>query len=108
MSSFSRLATVACSTKRVPAITGGKRGEAATHLSGLTCTPLDPVDPEVVRRLNLNTAHELLQCYITGTPDILEGDSLVVSGKAYPIRSCAEWKWRSEVYLHLILEDLKK
>lgn len=108
MSSFSRLATVTFSTKRVPAISGGKRGEAVENLTGLKCTPLDPVDPELARKKNLNTSHELLECYVAGTPDIAEGDYLVVGGKAYPIRSCADWKWRNETFVHLIVEDLKK
>lgn len=31
------------STKRKPAVTAGKRGEPETKLSGLKCTPLDPL-----------------------------------------------------------------
>lgn len=52
------------STKRSPAISSGKRGEPATNLVGLSGTPLDPVDPDIQRRLGLDTPHELLQTYI--------------------------------------------
>lgn len=33
-----------CSTKRAPAMSGGKRGTATTNLTGVACTPLDPAD----------------------------------------------------------------
>jgi len=109
MSSFSRMATVEASTKRVPAITGGKRGEATTFIASLFCTPLDPVDAEIMRRLNLGTAHELLQTFVDATHDIREGDHLVVksSGKAYPVRATEDWAWRKGTYRRLVIEDLK-
>lgn len=107
MSAFDRLATETASTKRSPTVSGGRRGTATTSVASLSCTPLDPVDPELRERLALSTPHELLQTYVRGDPDILEGDIFVSSGSEYPIRSCAEWKWSSDVFLRLILEDLK-
>jgi hypothetical protein len=71
--SFRRMATVTAGTKRT------KKGEPATVLSNLKCTPLDPVDPELRRRLALETPHELLQTFIAD----------------------------SAGFVHLILEDLK-
>lgn len=65
--SFRRLATVTASTKRPPAVVSGKRGTPTTLLTGLKCTPLDPVDPEVRQRLGLNTPHELLQTFLADT-----------------------------------------
>lgn len=75
-----RLMTVTASTKRQPAVVGGKRGTPVAHLTGLTCTPLDPVDAELVKRMALDTPHEKLQTYVDG------GDA----------------------YYHLVLEDMKR
>jgi hypothetical protein len=102
-----RFLTVTASTKRAPAIAGGKRGAAVTQVVTLQCTPLDPVDPELRQRLALNTPHTLRQAY-TEMADIEQGDILVVAGVDYPIRSCAEWEWRGTAFLHLIIEDLKR
>jgi hypothetical protein len=77
---FRRMATKTASTKRPPALSGGKRGAAATNVTGLTCTPLDPVSPEVRQRLALNTPHELLETFVSDGSE----------------------------YKHLILEDLKR
>lgn len=105
--SMTRFLTVTASTKRAPAIAGGKRGVAVTQVASLKCTPLDPVDPELRQRLALSTPHELLQVFTSAT-DIREGDVLVVGSEEYPIRSCAEWVWRGTVYRHLVVEDLKR
>lgn len=102
-----RFLTVTASTKRSPALAGGKRGTATTNVASLRCTPLDPVDPELRQRLALNTPHELLQAFCRDE-DVLEGDILVTDTAEYPIRACAEWVWRNTRYLHLILEDLKR
>lgn len=59
--SFRRLTKVQATTKRSPGIIGGKRGEPQFLLTGLQCTPLDPADPEIRRRLGLDTPHELLE-----------------------------------------------
>lgn len=64
--SMRRLLRVTASTKRAPAMSGGKRGAPVTHLTGIRSTPLDPLDPEVAERLALNTPHELLQTVVDG------------------------------------------
>ena len=61
-----RLLTVTASTKRSPAVSGGKRGAPATHLTGVRCMPLDPVDADLAQRLGLNTPHELMQTVADG------------------------------------------
>jgi len=61
-----RMCSATASTKRTPDMSGGKRGPIADHLTGLRCTPLDPVDPNLAQRLALNTPHELLQSYVDG------------------------------------------
>lgn len=108
MSSFARMCTVTASTKRLPAISGGKRGAAVTQVATLKCTPLDPVSAEIQQRVATGGGMELVQCF-TETTDIREGDILVVASVDYPIRSCAEWTWKgSTVTRHLVLEVLKR
>lgn len=63
--SFLRMATISASTKRSPAIANGKRGDLATNLTGLVCSPLDPVSAEQAQRLVLDTPHELLQTFVS-------------------------------------------
>lgn len=106
MSAFARMATVSCSTKRPPAISDGKRGAPAESVTGLLCTPVDPVDPETSYRLQIETPHTLLQTFVAGDPDIKRGDVLVVGSAEYPIRAVSDWAWKSDVFVHLILEDL--
>ena len=105
--SFQRLATVTASTKRAT-LTNGLRGAPTTKLSNLKCFPLDPVDPDLKQRLALDTPHELLQTFLEGNPDIVEGDVLTVASEDYPIRSVGDWVWGSDTYRHLVLENLKR
>lgn len=77
--SFARMATVTASTRRAPAISGGKRGDPVTNIASLNCLPLTPISADVQRRLVLETPYQALQTMV-------EGDS----------------------YLLLVLEDLKK
>lgn len=108
-SSFAKMATVSCSTKRAGGFTDGNRSVSASNLTGLKCTPLDPVDPQLQQRMALDTPHLLLQTFIDGNNDIKEGDTLTVSSVDYPIRAVSDWTFPgSTKYLHLILEDLRK
>ena len=108
MSAFEELTTLTGSTTRSPDISGGKRGTPAANLSGLSLTPLDPVDPELAQRLHLDTPHELLQTFVEGDLDILEGDILVVDSVEYPIRSVAKWEWKDTYFCRLVIEELKQ
>ena len=65
-----------------------------------------PVDPEMRKRLDLNTPHTIYETYLHGELDIKNGDRLVVDSVEYPIRSVAPWPWGDDKFLHLILEDL--
>ena len=110
MSGFDRLVTTACSTKRA-VIASGLRGTPTTNLSGLYCTPLDPLsDGNLLEREGLETPLELLQCFISGTPDIVEGDVLVVGSAEYAIRAVADWAAgvSAPAYKQLTLEELKR
>ena len=42
-----RLMRATCSTKRLPAMSGGKRGAPTAKLSGVPCTPLDPATVDI-------------------------------------------------------------
>jgi hypothetical protein len=107
VSSFARMCTVTASTKRLPAISGGKRGAAVTQVASLKCTPLDPIDPALRQRLGTDAPMEALQTFC-GAVDVKEGDILVVGSREYPVKSAAEWTWQGTSFVHLILEDLKK
>jgi len=71
--------SVSASTKRPPAIASGKRGVATTNLTGLTCTPLDPVSPELAQTAGLEAPYELRQTFLGDGTD----------------------------YVHLIIEEIK-
>lgn len=112
-SSFQRLATVTASTKRAQT-TDRKRGAPITSIVELFCWPIDPAETEKARdmavrlRQELNSPFELLQTFVAGDLDIVEGDILVVAGKEYPIRSVSDWAWRGSTYLALLLEETKQ
>jgi hypothetical protein len=106
---FTVLASVTASTKRRAAVAAsGLRAAAATNIASLKCTPLDPVDAELKKRLGLDTPHTLLQTYVDGGLDIKVGDILVVSGVEYPIKACGKWTWRltGSNFVALVVEDL--
>lgn len=77
--SFRRMAFKDASTRRRGTVSSTSAGAIADHLTGLKCTPLDPVNPEIQKRVALDTPMELLQTFLT------DGSSFV----------------------HLVLEDLK-
>lgn len=107
--SFSKLATITASTKRAGYDAGeGKKTAPVENVASLSCTPLDPVDPELRERLALDTPHELLQTFVDAGVDIKPGDILVVATVDYPIRSVADWTWGSSDYKALVVEDLKR
>ena len=59
-------ASATVSIKRSPAMTGGKRGEPAVHLSAVRCTPLFPATGDILKREDLQTPHTLMQAYLDG------------------------------------------
>jgi len=109
-SGFAHMATVTASTKRVAAPVSGKTTTPAANLTGVKCTPLDPVDAELQKRLGLDTPHELLQTFVEGGLDIREGDYLTVGGVDYPIRACEDWTWPVDAlaFRRLVIEDLRR
>ena len=109
MSTFALFASVTASTKRPPALSGGRRGAAAASIASLKCTPLDPLTPEIALRAGLETPHELLQTFTEGGLDIVEGDIFTVSGTDRPVKAVGQWYWPMDAtnYLYIVLEDLK-
>lgn len=106
---FQRMARKTAATKRAPALSGGLRGAATVHLSGVRCTPLDPVNAETAQRLGLATPHEVLQTFVAGDHDIREGDVFVCDDKSYPIRAVENWEWdAATTTLRIVLEQLKR
>jgi hypothetical protein len=63
---FPILATVTASTKRPPAMSGGKRGAPVAQIASMKCTPLDTVNAEVAKRAGLDTPMNLLQTFCDG------------------------------------------
>lgn len=106
---FTLLASVAASTKRHAAMSGGKRGAPVTSITSLFCTPLDPLDPETRERLALDSPHRLLQTFAQGGLDIVAGDTLVVGSTEYPIKVVGAWLWRPDDadYVHVVVEELE-
>jgi len=111
MTTLDGFATVACATKRSPAFSGSKRGSPAAYLTGLYCTPLDPLDPNIRFQPGLRLPIETLQTFLDGNPDIEANDLLTVGGVDYLVQSVAEWTWdeggTSDTVLQLIVEQVK-
>lgn len=104
-----KMATDSATVLRAP-MTGGKRGAAQTHLSGLQSVPPQPASPEVVQRLQLQTPHQVLEVYIIGVHDIVPGDVLVVAGSQYTIRGVGRWTPPGSAigqFTHLVVEDVQ-
>lgn len=108
--SFARIATVTASTKRLPAMVGGKQGAPTTCISLLKCTRLVLADDakELRETYKLETLVSILQCFVQGDLDIVTGDVLVIGDKEYPIRVVQEWPFGTDVRRRLILEGLKR
>jgi len=106
--SFTKLATTTASTKRPPALSAGKRGAPATYLTGLQCTPVDPVAMEFRSRDTTAAPYVARQTFLQSGPDILKGDLLVVGTVSYAIRAVEPWSWPpdGDEYLRLELEEV--
>lgn len=89
------LATVTASTKRPPAISGGKRGAPAAHLDAIKITPLVPGDPNdakvMLQRTRTGTPTNLLEAFANGAVDVVAGDVLVVGGAEYQVVAAHSW-----------------
>jgi len=67
--SYALMATVSCTTKRPPTISSSKRGAPAANLTGLYCTQLDRVQPELTAQIPSATPYDTLQTFISDGTD---------------------------------------
>lgn len=110
---LSALATLTASTKRPPAVAGGKRSVPIAHLSGIACLPLVPVEPqranEYRQRPMSGTPVFLLETYAVGEHDVAAGDTLIIGAKEYRVIAAATWPEFSgvEAHTHIIVEEVK-
>lgn len=106
--SFTKMATVTASTKRPPAMADGKRGAPVPYLTGLPCTPIDPVTSELQRQAVTEAPYVARQTFLQSGPDIRQGDLLVVGSTSYAIRAVEPWYWPGDAtnYLRLELEEV--
>ena len=103
MPAIDKLASVSASTKRNPAPVGGKIGSPTTNLTGLSVLSPMPVTPEIKEIYEIKSPRETFVTYIEGSPDIVEGDILVISSTEYHIKAVGGWK-ASPAFLELIIE----
>lgn len=99
------LATLPATTRRNPAAVGGKIGPPVDHItSDLKVTPLAPVSPEYAERYRLQSPRESFFTFTPGTPDIEEGDELVISGTTYRVAMVSVYDFPIAQYLELVVE----
>lgn len=68
--SLFRMATEEGVTKRTPDPINGVFGSIADNLTGLSCLPVMPIDPETRRRVGLDSPVELLQTFVVDTTGV--------------------------------------
>lgn len=97
------MATKTANVKR-STMTGGIGAAPTTVLTGLACTPLDPVSAETQTRLKLDSPYKLRQTSFQSGYDIREGDVLTISGADYQVRYVENYDWKSDIYLRVVVE----
>lgn len=109
-----RLMSKTLSSTEPPALSGGKRGSQTANLSGVRCTPPDPVSNfnEIAQRLNLDSPVELYQS-VTLNADIKPGDAVTIDGAVYVVRGVGPYAGPTrltsgEAFLQLYLERAKR
>lgn len=106
-------ATTTASTKRPPALSGGKVGAPATNLASLLIVPLMPVSAETANVTRLDSPRTSFETFaFPGADninlDVVNGDLLVVGSTEYKIIAVAPWERPGEgSFLHLVVEKLK-
>jgi len=107
---FDKFATITITTKRPPAISGGKRGAPVAYITTpIASTPIVPVSPEIAIRLNIGTPYEAKEIFVFESADIKEGDLVTIASIDYRVVAVAEWPWEFGVatFLRIILEEDK-
>ena len=101
------MATTTASTKRNPAASGGKIAAPAAYLTGLAILPLMPVDAKTAERYQLRSPRESKQTFVSGSPDIVEGDRLVIGATEYAVEAVGEWAGADADYVQVFVEEIK-
>lgn len=104
-SSFDHLATVSASTKRNPAVAGGKVGEPVVYLTDLNILPLMPVSKEIQERYQIKSPRLSYTTYISGNPDIAHGDVLTVDTVDYNVIAASPWNGKWD-FIELVVEKV--
>lgn len=111
MSSVGKGASIMMSQKlqalRPGPVLGGKRGSYTTVHSDVPCTNLLPVSSDIAVRMPDRVANELLQVFVPGNYEILEGDQIVLEDSSYPVRASDVWPLRGKSIRLLILDAAK-
>ncbi|MCL4867757.1 MAG: hypothetical protein KJ063_02215 [Anaerolineae bacterium] len=112
--SASNLAGMIASSKRPPALSGGKVGSPLPHLAQVQIVPLLPVGAELVEEAQLKSAREGKMTYAFADdqnrlPDICEGDLLIIGEIEYPVKMVKEWvRPDGGSFLELLLTEKKR
>jgi hypothetical protein len=99
------MASATASTKRNPAASSGKVGAAVTKLVGLKVTPVMPVGNEIVERYQLKSPRLTYVTYTQGSPDIAQGDLLVIATDEYKVIGAGPWP-TDRAYYELVVEKV--
>ena len=70
--SFTSMASVDCSTKRIPDPVDGKVGAPATNLTGLKCLPLSPIGQELAQSVGLETYKNIYETEIADDTELVK------------------------------------
>jgi len=103
--SFARMADVTASTKRNPPAAGGKVSTPVAYLIGLSILPLMPVTEEIIERYQLKSPRLSYVTFVQGSPDVIQGDILIVSSVDYKIVGVGPWPTDNS-FLELIVEKV--
>lgn len=109
--SLKRRCTNTVSTKRAT-VSGGKRQNPTTYLSGLKCTNLFQADAgragALVEQGLIESLVNAFETFVLGNHDIRPGDLLIVSSTEYVIRGAAAWDYPggTDYFMHLTVEKI--
>lgn len=113
MNYWTRLATESADVLRGQ-IAGGKRGAPVVVLSGLACTPVQPLSGAdsgaLLQRLKWDTPHQAKETFVAGHHGIRTGDTLRIGERTYTVRDAAEWtppRGVGTAITHLVLESVE-
>ena len=85
-SSFDIRQSIRCSTKRAPAVDGGKQGADVVYLEYILTTPIDPADAEIASLAGLSTPFNTWSTF-TNEQDIKVADTLICGEREFKIKA---------------------